>query len=120
MKRALAVVLLLCAAASEQRKEILRNQHVTVSSVELAPGESTPMHRHDRDVLSVFVTGGETKHIKDVGEKPERDKIAPGTVRFRNGGFSHARTNDGRGVFRAVVIEFAEPQGKTEGVGEKN
>lgn len=120
MKRALAVVLLLCAvAASEQRKEILRNQHVTITSVELAPGESTPMHRHDRDALTVFVTGGETKNTIE-GEKPENDKMEPGTVRFRSGGFAHTRTNEGPDVFRAVVIEFAEPQGKTEKLGEKS
>lgn len=44
-----------------QRKEILRNHRVTVSLLELAPREATPMHRHDRDMLAVFVDGGRTR-----------------------------------------------------------
>lgn len=126
MKNAL-VVLLLCGAAvaqdaastrSEERKEILRNQHVRVSRVEIPPGVSTPMHRHDRDVLSVFITGGDTMHTME-GEKPTHDKVAPGTARFRNGGFSHARANQGMDVFRAVVTEFSQPQGKSERISDK-
>jgi hypothetical protein len=126
MKNALVVVLLCGAAAaqdaasppSEQRKEILRNQHVTVFRVEIPPGVSTAMHRHDRDVLSVFITGGDTLHTNE-GEKPTRDKIAPGTARFRNGGFTHARANQGMDVFRVVVTEFSQPQGKSERVSDK-
>ena len=126
MKNAL-VVLLLCGAAaaqeaasapSEQRQEILRNQHVIVSRVEIPPGVSTPMHRHDRDVLRVFITGGDTLHTIQ-GEKPARDKIARGEARFRNGGFTHARKNEGMDVFRAVVTEFTEPQGKSERISDK-
>ena len=127
MKNALMVMLLCGAAAaqdaasprSEERKEILRNQHVTVSRVEIPPGVSTAMHRHDRDVLSVFITGGDTLHTTE-GEKPTRDKIASGTARFRNGGFSHTRANEGMDVFRVVVTEFAEPQGKSERISDKN
>jgi quercetin dioxygenase-like cupin family protein len=118
MKNAL-IVLLLCGAAaaqdaasprSEERKEILRNQHVRVSRVEI---------RHDRDVLSVFITGGDTMHTVE-GEKPVHDKVAAGTARFRNGGFSHARTNQGMDAFRVVVTEFAEPQGKSEPISDKS
>jgi len=60
MRRAAAALLLLCVACAgqvpapvpdtevPQRKEILRNHRVTVSLLELAPREATPMHRHDR------------------------------------------------------------------------
>ena len=72
MRRATATLLLLCAACAgqvpapipgsevPQRKEILRNDRVRVSLLELAPGEATPMLQHDRDMLAVFVNGGRT------------------------------------------------------------
>jgi len=102
-----------------QRKQHIQNQHVTVSLLELAPQESTPMHRHDHDILTVSISGGHTKDTLE-GKKPDEDKLVAGEVHFRKAGFTHALTNEGPGVFRAVIIEFAEPQGKMEGVGAKN
>jgi len=128
MRRAAAVLLLLCAACSgqvpapildsevPQRKEILSNRRVTVSMLELAPGEATPMHQHDRDILAVFVNGG---HMRNTvfGHKPAADKVAVGEVRFFNAGYAHASRNEGAGPFRVVVVAFADPQGKKEQVG---
>jgi len=102
-----------------QRKQILQNQHVTVSRLELAPQESTPMHRHDRDMLVVFVSGGRTTNTIN-GKRPKKDKMEVGEVRFRNAGYVHATTNEGPQEFRAVVIQFAEPQGKAGRVGTKD
>src|SRR5262249_16718098 len=58
MRRVLAAVLLLCAACASQaplpipysevpqRHELLNNRRVTVSLLELAPNEATPMHKY--------------------------------------------------------------------------
>src|SRR5919198_6248021 len=69
-----------------QRKEIFRNAHVIASLLELAPGEATPMHQHDRDMLTVFASGGQTRHMI-YGHRVVKDRIAPGMVRFRSAGF---------------------------------
>jgi len=102
-----------------QRKQLVQNQHVTISLLELAPQASTPMHRHDHDIVTISISGGHTKDTLE-GKKPDEDKLAAGEVHFRSAGFTHALTNEGPEVYRAVIIEFAEPQGKTEGVGAKN
>ncbi len=128
MRRTAAALLLLCAASTgqvpapipdsevPQRKEILRNHRVTVSLLELAPREATPMHQHDRDMLAVFVNGGRTRNTI-FGRTPAADKMAVGEVRFLNAGYAHATQNEGAGPFRVVVVEFADPQGKVEQVG---
>ena len=131
MKQGAALVLLLCATAAAQnqvpipdaevpqRKGIFQNSHVTVSIVELAPHEGTPMHQHDRDLLTVFITGGLTKQII-YGRRAKTDRIAPGTARFHSAGFTHAVQNEEATRFRSIAVEFAQPQGMLERVGSKN
>jgi predicted metal-dependent enzyme (double-stranded beta helix superfamily) len=122
MRRVAAALLLLCAACASQvsqpipdsevpqRKEILRNHRVTVSLLELAPRDATPMHRHGRDMLAVFVNGGRTRNTI-LGHAPAADRMAVGEARFLNAGYTHAVRNEGVDPFRAVIIEFADPQG---------
>ena len=117
MRSAAAIFVLLCVAgfAQEsapipnsqvpQRKEILRNHHVTVSLLELAPGEAAPMHQHDRDLLAVFVGGVKTRSVV-FGHRPVADKMAVGEVRFVNAGYSHTFKNLGTEPFRVVDVEF--------------
>lgn len=130
MKHSILIVLLCGMAVAQsqapipdsevpQRKEIFRNNHMTAFLLQLAPQEGTPMHVHDRDFLTVFVTGGQIRHT-EFGHRPSRQNIAQGTVRFRNTGFAHASQNQGNRAFRAVIVEFAEPQGKTEKVRTKS
>jgi quercetin dioxygenase-like cupin family protein len=123
MKVAFFFALLGCAVAvaqapaqvgkAELRKEILRNDRLNAYLIELKPGESAPMHRHDHDVLAVFITGGERK-VTAEGGTPVKEKSAPGEVRFRAGGFAHATENIGGSLFRVVDVEFEAPQGKKE------
>jgi quercetin dioxygenase-like cupin family protein len=126
MRRAAAALLLLCAAYAQQapvsdsevpqRHEILNNRRVTVSLLELAPSEVTPMHKHDRDMLAVFVNGGRTQNTL-FGKKPAADKMAVGEVRFRSAGYTHAVRNEGAAPFRVVIVKFADPQGKLKEIG---
>jgi quercetin dioxygenase-like cupin family protein len=102
-----------------QRKEILQNHRVTVSRLELATHEATPMHQHDHDMLAVFLTGGSTLNTV-FGHKPVADNMAMGEVRFRNAGYAHASKNQGSGPFRVAIVEFADPQGKAAQVGTKS
>ena len=127
MRRA-AIVLLLCAACVgqttvpstqlSQRKELLNNRHMTASLIEIAPGEATPMHRHDHDIISVYITGGRISNLfpgqKPMSDQPKTEKLAPGEVRFHGSGYTHAAKNEGASLFRAVVIDFADPRGKLE------
>jgi hypothetical protein len=43
------------------RKEIYRDQHLTAYLLEIPPHNASVMHRHNTDMLGVFVSGGSTK-----------------------------------------------------------
>jgi quercetin dioxygenase-like cupin family protein len=99
------------------RKEILSNDRLKAYLVTMAPGQASPMHRHDHDMLSVFVSGGELKVTDAKGTTGI--KTSPGEVHFQAGGFSHSVANAGKSEFKAVDIEFQDAQGKREPVGQK-
>jgi len=69
------------AEPNRPRKEILRNDRVTAYLVEMAPGRVSPMHRHDKDVLTVVIDGAELK-VKTPNGKSTTFKGTPGEVRF--------------------------------------
>lgn len=99
------------------RKEILSNDRLKAYLVTMAPGQSSPMHRHDHDMLSVFVSAGELKVTDEKGTTGI--KTSPGEVHFQAGGISHSVANAGKSEFRVVDIEFQDAQGKREPVGQK-
>lgn len=72
------------------RLEVFRNEGLTAFLLELPPRHATLMHRHDRDILSVFVNGGRTT-ATFYGQPPRTDSIPLGDVRFRPAGFTHPR-----------------------------
>lgn len=74
------------------------------------------MHRHERDILSVFVSGAKTTSTFP-GREPVTDAIPSGESRFRAAGFTHATRNDDSVVFRAVILEFAQWQGAARAPG---
>jgi quercetin dioxygenase-like cupin family protein len=125
MKRAFFVVMLVSIAVfaqntttapSEQgrfRKQIFKNDRVTVYSVEIPAGQSTAKHTHDHDVLAVYISGGTTKSTTD-NQATVNNKYASGDVRYRPAPFSHTVQNTGNSPFRVVDIEFADAQGLQE------
>lgn len=131
MTRLTAVLLLLCAAGLAQSSspvpesqlphhlDLLKNSKVDVSLLTLAPGESVPMHKHERDFVAVFTTGG---HVEPtvLGQKPTSEKVEAGEVRFRNAGVTHSMKNAGTSPLKAVMVEFADPQGKKKIIGKKS
>src|SRR5262249_9922530 len=99
-----------------QRHEILNNRRVTVSLLELGPNQVTPMHKHNHDMLAVFLNEGHTQSTLS-GKRPAADKMAIGEVRFRSVGYTHAVRNEGTDPFRVVIVDFADPQGKLKEIG---
>lgn len=127
MLRPAAVLLTLCVMCAGQdpaprrvseipHKQILQNHKVTVSMMELAPGEATPMHQHDQDMISVYITGGRTRNTQ-FAHKTAADRTVPGEVRLRPAGYSHTIQNIGKEPYRVVMVEFADPQGTIKKMG---
>ena len=121
MKALLAATLFLTASVCAQnsttpgqmRKQVFQNDRLTAYAIDIVPGQSSPMHRHEHDMLTVSVTDGMLK-ITNEGSGPAEIKPKAGDVHFQPGGFSHAVENAGKTDFRAVDIEFATSQGKQE------
>jgi quercetin dioxygenase-like cupin family protein len=102
-----------------QLKEILRNHHVTARLLELSPGGATPMHQHSRDTLVVFIDAGRIQNSV-FGHRNSTEKLAQGETEFHPAGYSHAVRNTGTNPLRAVVVEFADPQGKMQRAENKS
>jgi hypothetical protein len=98
------------ASEVRYRRQIFENERLAAFLLELPPQHATLMHRHDRDILSVFVNGGRTIGTFE-GRGSIEDTFQSGDVRFRPAGFTHATRNIGADVFRSVIIEFAESHG---------
>jgi hypothetical protein len=118
----LTLLLLVCASASAQetapisalevkyRRQIFKTDRFFVFLLEIPPNHASLMHRHDTDILSIFVAGGETKGTI-YGKPPKEDRFAVGEVRFRPAGFTHSTENIGAHVFRSVILEFNSSMG---------
>src|SRR6185436_5442213 len=76
------------------RRQIYKDSRVMVFLLDIPPKNATLLHRHDRDMLSIFVAGGRTRASFDGGE-PFEDVFAAGDVRFRSAGFTHSTENLG-------------------------
>jgi len=126
--RQAAILVLLCVVSAgqasapipdskvPQRKQILQNRRATISLLELAPQEATPIHKHDHDVLAVFVSGDRTENTI-LGYTQPADKMTAGEAHFINAGYTHAAKNESAVPFRVVIVEFADPQGQMEQTG---
>ena len=95
------------------RHRIYGDRRVTIFLLDIPPGQATLLHRHDRDMLSVFVNGGRTRASFN-GAAAVEDSFTPGDVRFRPAGFTHSTENIGTDRFLSVIFEFADPQGPRE------
>lgn len=98
------------ASEVKYRHPVLETSRFIAYLLEIPPHHATLMHRHDRDILSVFVSGAKTTATFQ-GRKPVTDAIPSGESRFQAAGFTHATRNDDSVVFRSVILEFAQPQG---------
>ena len=98
------------ASEVKYRHRVLETSRFIAYLLEIPPHHATSMHRHDRDILSVFVSGAKTTSTFP-GREPVTDAIPSGESRFRAAGFTHATRNDDSVVFRSVILEFAQPQG---------
>jgi quercetin dioxygenase-like cupin family protein len=96
-----------------QRTQIFSNKRVSASRLDLKPGETAPMHVHQKDTIVVFITSGPTHNIPPNGAGVF-DVVRSGMTRFRNGPYVHSVRNDAHTPFRAVVLTFADPQGRLE------
>ena len=131
MTRLFAVALLLsisCVAQAPaptpdnqvpQRREILKNSRVVVNLVTIPPGDTTPMHKHNLDMVEVFLTAGRTQETIS-GKDPASEKVSAGEVLFKSAGTTHSVKNVSSAPFQSVITEFLDAQGKSKQIGKKS
>jgi quercetin dioxygenase-like cupin family protein len=85
----------------------LENDYVRVFQVEVAPHDSTLMHRHRHDY--VFVTLGDAELTNEVeGKAPVDATLKDGDTRFTPGNFAHIARNRAATPFRNVTVELMQ------------
>ena len=87
----------------------LHNEYVKIFNVEVSPGDSIVLHRHDQDTIAIAI--GEQLVTVGVPGKPDvHQKNADAQVRLQRGGYMHSTRVDGDSPYRTVAVEFMRPQ----------
>lgn len=88
---------------------VLENEFVRVFNLEVAPHESTLVHRHRHDYIYVVLGPSEVENAVQ-GKPPVQLKFADGDARFLDGGFAHAARNLANTPFRNVTVELLQDE----------
>ena len=87
----------------------LQNDFVKIFKVEVAPGDSIILHRHDQDTVAIAI--GEQLVTIGVPGKPDvHQKNADAQVRLQRGGYVHSTRVDGTTAYHTVAVELLRPQ----------
>ena len=118
----LAAILILPAAALAQAPAVIlmdqephhhlefQNEYVKVFKVEVAPGGSIRMHRHDHDTIAIAI--GDQAVTVGFPDKPEvHQKNSDGQLRLQLTGYVHSTKVDSGKAYHTVAVELIRPQG---------
>ena len=92
---------------------IFENERVRIWEMRLAPGERSPVHRHDLDYILVLLEGDriaaepEADTEGPVTERLEADVVPGATVYLTRGGVETA-VNIGEQPYREIIIELKD------------
>ena len=85
-------------------KPVFQNSRLTVTQSEIPPGAALVPDKHERDLITIMVSGAAPK-----------SKLAPGTVFFTRAGTTEQRVkNTTPTPLKAVTVEFAAAQGEMD------
>lgn len=88
---------------------VLQNDYVKVFNVEVSPGDSIVLHRHDRDTFAIAI--GDQLVTVGIPGKPEiHQKNADAQVRLLRSGYMHSTKVDGDTPYHTVAVELLRPQ----------
>lgn len=87
---------------------LFENEAVKVWSMELAPGEDSPYHRHTRDYLFVYTTPSKIAFVDPSGQLGETREYGDGFVNYLavGGGLTHQIRNVSDIPHRQILVEF--------------
>jgi hypothetical protein len=101
--------------ASEPHHHLaMHNEYVNVYEVQVAPGDSVRLHRHDTDAISLSLSESLVT-VRSPGKPDVQQKLTNGQIRLQARGYVHSTSVDGDTPFRNVTVELLMPQ-----TGERN
>ena len=87
----------------------LHNDYVKVFNVEVSPGDSIILHRHDQDTIAIAI--GEQLVTVGIPGKPDvHQKNADAQVRLQRSGYMHSTRVEGDTPYHTVAVELMHPQ----------
>ena len=87
----------------------LHNDYVKVFKVEVSPGDSIILHRHDQDTVAIAI-GDQLVTVGIPGKPDVHQKNADAQVRLQAGGYVHSTHVDGDTPYHTVAVELLHPQ----------
>jgi quercetin dioxygenase-like cupin family protein len=87
----------------------LHNDFVKVFKVEVAPGDSIVLHRHDQDTVAIAI-GEQLVTIGIPGKPDVHQKTPDGQVRLQAGGYVHSTHVDGATPYHTIAVEMLNTQ----------
>jgi len=94
-------------SAEPHHHQVLDNTFVRAYAVNVAPKESTLMHHHGLNYLSVSLGDAEFQNLKE-GAQPVAVKLKDGDVRFTPAPLTHQVTDVAVTPFRNITIELKQ------------
>jgi quercetin dioxygenase-like cupin family protein len=93
---------------------LFENDVVRVWSLELAPGEASPFHRHELDYVYVYVTPSTLAYMGEPGRVERVREYGDGYVRYTSvgSGIQHHIRNVAETVHRQVLVELKTSHGQ--------
>jgi quercetin dioxygenase-like cupin family protein len=96
--------------ASEPNHHLaLQNEYVKLYRVEVSPGDSVRLHRHDTDAISLSLSDSLVT-VHSPGKPDVRQKLTNGQIRLQALGLVHSTSVEGDTQFRNVTVELLLPQ----------
>ena len=87
----------------------LKNDYVKVFRVEVSPGDSMVMHRHDHDTIAIAI--GDQMVTVGFPDKPAvHQKNPDGQLRLQKTGYVHSTGVDPGTAYHTVAVELLQPQ----------
>jgi quercetin dioxygenase-like cupin family protein len=89
---------------------VVDNDRVTIWEMTLAPGEASPLHRHERDYIVVLLEGDRIAAVPGPGSErgPREVQVTPGRVAYLARGESEWAVNVGAVPYRELLIEIKD------------
>jgi quercetin dioxygenase-like cupin family protein len=87
---------------------VLENMFVRAFAVSLDPGNTSLLHHHGHDYLSISIGDAQIMNAKQ-GAQPVAGNFKDGDTRFTPAGVVHAITNTGKTPFRNATVELLGP-----------